>query len=706
MGLVALALVVPIVLTTVVKVRDIGASVQSTQTERAALRYIGLTYNLLDELHRYTAAKNETEVDKTIDTLGSYDGGYSTAGGDQLAAARKRWQRLERSTTPNADEVAPVMEAASSILYALNDHSGLGYDPDSGIANLTDALDVQLPAALERLAHATELSAAAVQSRRFSIQNRYLVASLTGEAAMADASLQNDVTSAISFRPAWNATLSGPAALTYASSGKVRELVGNIAREPVPVGSENLVQASDAAFTKELQFAATLQREVDESLAANLAAYRLWTIETYGAAAACTGFAAAILVLVGRWLAARQARAQREAENADRALRAEMEHAQRQAELLGNIQRVLSDAKNAAAVVDEGSANVDVNVERLRAVAKAISMDLAEASASVEQLERASADTGSASVEVAGSVNSMLQSADSLEETVQHTAAALEELAASVEANSAIAQTVRAVAKQSQTVAAEAVKALRDATSSGDSAALALSKTQDDIHSLREASVKIGAISETIDEIADRTNLLALNAAIEAARAGEHGKGFAVVAAEIRDLASRSALANGEIAALIQRVQTLTRSAVASTENGNEVARVARERTTSAQDALGAIQTTIAEATLQLEAIAQTTDEQKQTTQALLRATTGIREQASQNRAVAETLNALAVQLSQASSEGASATSNTRERVAALVSSGNAVTNEAAELVALVAGLRAMSTGLNETIARFSEDGS
>lgn len=77
----------------------------------------------------------------------------------------------------------------------------------------------------------------------------------------------------------------------------------------------------------------------------------------------------------------------------------------------------------------------------------------------------------------------------------------------------------------------------------------------DSINELEDSSSRIGVITNTITEIASKTNLLALNAAIEAARAGQQGKGFTVLADEIRKLSEGSNKAAHEIKSLISEIQ-------------------------------------------------------------------------------------------------------------------------------------------------------
>lgn len=79
-----------------------------------------------------------------------------------------------------------------------------------------------------------------------------------------------------------------------------------------------------------------------------------------------------------------------------------------------------------------------------------------------------------------------------------------------------------------------------------------MQKMTSSMREIKNASLEIRGIIDTINDIASQTNLLALNASIEAARAGEAGRGFAVVADQVSVLASQSAEAVKESAALIE----------------------------------------------------------------------------------------------------------------------------------------------------------
>lgn len=79
---------------------------------------------------------------------------------------------------------------------------------------------------------------------------------------------------------------------------------------------------------------------------------------------------------------------------------------------------------------------------------------------------------------------------------------------------------------------------------------------------INEKATGITAIVETINRVAEQTNLLSVNAAIEAEKAGESGRGFLVVSREIRRLADQTGRSTVEIDRMVTQMQSAVSAGV------------------------------------------------------------------------------------------------------------------------------------------------
>jgi methyl-accepting chemotaxis protein len=233
-----------------------------------------------------------------------------------------------------------------------------------------------------------------------------------------------------------------------------------------------------------------------------------------------------------------------------------------------NLGALVGQVQTSASHVASAAHELRGSADQTGAVTQQVTRALQQVATGAADTSRYAHGTSAAVERLSQAIEDIARAASQQADQIQAAGAIVSAMITGVEQVAAHAGSASASSQVTRAAAENGVQAVRDTIAGMLEIQEVVSQATDTVQELGDLGLRIGAVVETIDGIAEQTNLLALNAAIEAARAGEHGRGFAVVADEVRKLAERSQRETRGIAELIGRVQAGTQRAVDAMETG------------------------------------------------------------------------------------------------------------------------------------------
>ncbi len=213
-------------------------------------------------------------------------------------------------------------------------------------------------------------------------------------------------------------------------------------------------------------------------------------------------------------------------DNGDLTQRIEIKTGDEMEVIANNLNKLLQKTQETIADTKSGNENVNEMMKSIASDMVASTKSVESANADLQSIA-ASGEEITANIETAGDVS------DALYKTTEEVRSIVEKNADAIREINEKSGKLYKLAEESTGKAHDNIGKMKDELEKEKGKALAVEKIQ--------------ALSSSILDIAQQTNLLSLNASIEAARAGEAGRGFAVVATEISKLAEDSSHAATEI---------------------------------------------------------------------------------------------------------------------------------------------------------------